>query len=99
MARKPKILTKEQILAAMARTKSNKAAARYLHVSYPHYRKYAKTFTDSETGKTLFDLHLNQSGRGIPKIFDYKTNEPKVCLLYTSPSPRDRTRSRMPSSA
>ena len=27
-------------------------------------------------------------------IYDYKT-----CLLYTSPSPRDRTRSRMPSSA
>ena len=25
--------------------------------------------------------------------------EDKVCLLYTSPSPRDRTRSRMPSSA
>ena len=25
--------------------------------------------------------------------------EPYVCLLYTSPSPRDRTRSRMPSSA
>ena len=24
---------------------------------------------------------------------------PNVCLLYTSPSPRDRTRSRMPSSA
>ena len=24
---------------------------------------------------------------------------PTVCLLYTSPSPRDRTRSRMPSSA
>ena len=23
----------------------------------------------------------------------------QVCLLYTSPSPRDRTRSRMPSSA
>ena len=25
--------------------------------------------------------------------------EPYTCLLYTSPSPRDRTRSRMPSSA
>ena len=25
--------------------------------------------------------------------------EKKTCLLYTSPSPRDRTRSRMPSSA
>ena len=24
---------------------------------------------------------------------------PSICLLYTSPSPRDRTRSRMPSSA
>ena len=28
-----------------------------------------------------------------------KLNLNKVCLLYTSPSPRDRTRSRMPSSA
>ena len=27
------------------------------------------------------------------------TNQAKTCLLYTSPSPRDRTRSRMPSSA
>ena len=27
------------------------------------------------------------------------TNVPNPCLLYTSPSPRDRTRSRMPSSA
>ena len=26
-------------------------------------------------------------------------SEHKFCLLYTSPSPRDRTRSRMPSSA
>ena len=26
-------------------------------------------------------------------------NELTACLLYTSPSPRDRTRSRMPSSA
>ena len=26
-------------------------------------------------------------------------NENEGCLLYTSPSPRDRTRSRMPSSA
>ena len=26
-------------------------------------------------------------------------SQPEICLLYTSPSPRDRTRSRMPSSA
>ena len=29
----------------------------------------------------------------------YKIFNPTPCLLYTSPSPRDRTRSRMPSSA
>ena len=30
---------------------------------------------------------------------DNYTLKGKTCLLYTSPSPRDRTRSRMPSSA
>ena len=34
---------------------------------------------------------------------EYKTDKQnefiETCLLYTSPSPRDRTRSRMPSSA
>ena len=30
---------------------------------------------------------------------DCKVNRVSTCLLYTSPSPRDRTRSRMPSSA
>ena len=29
----------------------------------------------------------------------YKRTQVDICLLYTSPSPRDRTRSRMPSSA
>ena len=33
-------------------------------------------------------------------LFQLPTNNsPRPCLLYTSPSPRDRTRSRMPSSA
>ena len=31
--------------------------------------------------------------------FESSTSELDTCLLYTSPSPRDRTRSRMPSSA
>ena len=33
------------------------------------------------------------------EIFSYKGNQNKDCLLYTSPSPRDKHRSRMPSSA
>ena len=33
------------------------------------------------------------------KVLRKKEGSSKDCLLYTSPSPRDRTRSRMPSSA
>ena len=40
------------------------------------------------------------SGTGISsKLFLENGNTVYGCLLYTSPSPRDRTRSRMPSSA
>ena len=49
-------------------------------------------------------LGLDTGSRGIP-MFDLDMNRVfpgdnnGACLLYTSPSPRDRTRSRMPSSA
>ena len=33
------------------------------------------------------------------KTVSYVVKEPYICLLYTSPSPRDRSLSRMPSSA
>ena len=36
---------------------------------------------------------------GVRALPTYDFEKAKVCLLYTSPSPRDRTRSRMPSSA
>ena len=35
----------------------------------------------------------------IDSLMPSQPNTPNTCLLYTSPSPRDRTRSRMPSSA
>ena len=35
----------------------------------------------------------------IPGVPQQKIDPTFICLLYTSPSPRDRTRSRMPSSA
>ena len=41
---------------------------------------------------------IPSSGEVIP-VIGVGTNRYGVCLLYTSPSPRDRTRSRMPSSA
>ena len=39
-------------------------------------------------------IHAELAKRGIEQILLHTG-----CLLYTSPSPRDRTRSRMPSSA
>ena len=44
------------------------------------------------------DENWGQPG-GSKKVFVAKSPTYKGCLLYTSPSPRDRTRSRMPSSA
>jgi hypothetical protein len=68
---KPKPLSKEMIVAAQANTKSNMAAARYLHVSYQHYKRYAKMYK-------LFETHKNQSGKGIPKFLKGKGKEPAL---------------------
>ena len=43
------------------------------------------------------DVSLDSFGNSI--TVSGPAPEVKTCLLYTSPSPRDRTRSRMPSSA
>lgn len=64
-------LSKEQILEAHSKTKSNMAAARFLGMSYSHYKRYAKLYKDTN-GKTLFDTHLNPSGIGIPKFLSKK---------------------------
>jgi len=57
-------LTEEDILRAMANSTSNKKAAQYLDVSYMSYRKYASSYRDGETGKTLFEIHKNQAMKG-----------------------------------
>jgi hypothetical protein len=74
---KPKPLSKEDILRAMRMTKSNRAAARYLGVSYIHYKGYAKLYK-GESGKTLFEDHKNQSGKGIPKFLNNSKKEPAL---------------------
>ena len=56
--------------------------------------------------RSAYELKQNLIGVGILWKFGYYDQERNQdqtldvsCLLYTSPSPRDRTRSRMPSSA
>ena len=68
------------------------------------------TITGADSGKVFLDgealnsSHPSQIGympeeRGLYKKMKVGEHLLYLCLLYTSPSPRDRTRSRMPSSA
>ena len=56
---------------------------------------YEIFYEDAKKPAKLLDITLTargqSAGQAIPMC--------GICLLYTSPSPRDRTRSRMPSSA
>lgn len=74
---KAKPLSKQQIQAAINKTMSNRAAARYLGVSYIHYKKWAQNY-DSETHENLFEQHKNQSGKGIPKFLNGSVKQPAV---------------------
>ena len=49
-----------------------------------------------DSGNDINKGVMNSSPLTLPQANDDVTS---TCLLYTSPSPRDRTRSRMPSSA
>ena len=63
------------------------------------------------TGRPVFQKALREGDLSIiekdvaaqvaggANVLDINMGVPLTCLLYTSPSPRDRTRSRMPSSA
>ena len=67
----------------------NTAAETAVHNCYQYVSK-------SDTIKmdiTIEDNHVSGS-----LVYNFYEKD-KNCLLYTSPSPRDRTRSRMPSSA
>ena len=60
--------------------------------------------TESKSDKTVVITMLSGLFAGsLAKLFTHPLDTLKakiqVCLLYTSPSPRDRQKSRMPSSA
>ena len=67
----------------------------------------SKLTSDVELVQKMTDYHIDTGGKrlralltlGSAKLCNYSKGTRDICLLYTSPSPRDRTRSRMPSSA
>ena len=77
-------------------------------------KSHMKAESDINENKVNLILDLRKNGIDSPEILRvieeidrsyfvdshlYDKSNLNTCLLYTSPSPRDRTRSRMPSSA
>ena len=57
-------------------------------------------FIEAGAKVVIWDIDENAAKEAIDKVKSENLSHQVVdCLLYTSPSPRDRTRSRMPSSA
>ena len=88
---------RKQKLSAIAKSKksardlasANSADRKAKRAENQRLRRDAK-----KKGKKIDGLDFDHKSRTFKSI---KSN--RGCLLYTSPSPRDRTRSRMPSSA
>lgn len=84
-------LTKQLIEQAISLTRSNQAAAIYLKVSFPTYKKYAKLFKNDQ-GVSLFDSHKNQSGRGMikPREDDRKFKLDDILMGKHPTYPKDK---------
>ena len=64
-----------------------------------NYKDGQLTWTNPSSSDTQFLIYNGDSQTSLKKLATVDQPFYKICLLYTSPSPRDRTRSRMPSSA
>ena len=59
----------------------------------------AKQLSFSNESREALEKGVNFVANAVKVTIGPKAKNVVICLLYTSPSPRDRTRSRMPSSA
>ena len=82
-------------------SKKSKAQSMGMHTEVLTGRTQQKFFNPDEAENFYYfgtyDVDFNK--RTDLDVKDMTAAEANNCLLYTSPSPRDRTRSRMPSSA
>ena len=67
------------------------------HSKLYHLKYYIAPEDQSKVERKHEENVMHQDCKGYYAVV--ATTRPETCLLYTSPSPRDRTRSRMPSSA
>ena len=64
-----KILSKQQIEAALKAGRTHKNASRILNVNYNTYIKYCKLYTN-DAGESLWDSNLNRGAKGIPRYLN-----------------------------
>ena len=64
-----------------------------------HNQTHSNPSPDESTSRHQLPAETATSRTSLWKNFQTFAQKSQTCLLYTSPSPRDRTRSRMPSSA
>ena len=87
----------EAMLGAITAPEDRKA--RGLHITYPKREPEFRRRIHGEAKGGAVRLHDPVEGHIAIGEGIETSNQTHPCLLYTSPSPRDRTRSRMPSSA
>lgn len=85
--RDPLNISESQIRYAMENTRSNAEASRFLNIAVSTYKKYAKMYQDSASGKTLYDLHKNQQGKGIERPNSGRSHGKKVDDILSGKHP------------
>jgi len=74
-------LLESDIRYAMSQTTSNSEAARFLRISMETYKKYAQSYIDGPTGKTLYQLHReSQKALALTRRIQYSDAQDKISI-------------------
>ena len=93
------VLNRERHAAAMTRWSVHFARGRGESLHILAAKGEAEEYASAEPEESSLWKEVETALGPNSKHDEADSSKVSVCLLYTSPSPRDRTRSRMPSSA
>ena len=105
----PYFISKESNFKKISDTTSQEMATKYnISIDFGEWDKggldwktifseYSRVLKKGGTLIIFYDVWKSSELKEVADIFKFKQS--RICLLYTSPSPRDRQKSRMPSSA